>query len=150
MVLNRTLYVRNIISFFYKQYLFIYLFIYFFAQISILAYIYRKSPNRQLWRYCDLIHGIFVLSGMYGKKRPIATTLWYQISIPQAFIFQQSPWLVVLQKKKKKKNLVRRGFIMLIWSSSISDWDSKGPIRMTNLRFSLWPFQVIKMKCLNI
>ena len=43
-----------------------------------------------------------VFFGMYGMRRPIAIP-WYQISIPQAFIFQvhtgvATPQLDVLQK----------------------------------------------------
>ena len=43
---------------------------------------------------------------MYGKRRPIAIS-WYQISIPQAFIFQvhrrrvPPPWLDVLQQQQQ-------------------------------------------------
>ena len=30
--------------------------------------------NLQLWRDCDVIHGMFVLFGTYGKRRPIMYT----------------------------------------------------------------------------
>ena len=45
------------------------------------------GQNQQLWRHCDVIRRMFVVSATIGKRRPIAIP-WYQISILQAFIFQ--------------------------------------------------------------
>ena len=69
MVLNLTVYVIN-----------------FFSQ-SILAYIRWKSPNWAKSAIMTSYTGYLYFFGIYGKGRPIAI-LWYQISIPQAFIFK--------------------------------------------------------------
>ena len=84
MILNLTVYVRNVISFLYKQQTFKK----FLAKNSVLACIWLlidNLGNQQLSRYCDVINGIFFF--MNGKKRPIIPIPWYQISIPQEFFF---------------------------------------------------------------
>ena len=110
MVLNLTVYVRNIISFSYKQKEKngeITIFRIFLAKNLILAYISLKTTKLGKIGNYDVIvlsyTGYLYGFGLYGKRRPIAI-LWCQISIPQAFIFQvhrglqQPPWLVMLQK----------------------------------------------------
>ena len=68
MVLNLTVYVRNIISFLYKQKT-------------------GQKFNFDIYIF-DVIHRIYVLFFLYvWKGRPI-TIILHQISIPQAFIFQ--------------------------------------------------------------
>ena len=63
----------------------------FLAKNSILAYISLKIAKLGKLGNYDVIVTSYTaylyFFGMYGKRRPIAI-LWYQISRPQAFIFQ--------------------------------------------------------------
>ena len=87
----------------------------FFGENSILAYISLKIAKLGKIGNYDVIVTAYTeylyFFSMYGKRRAIAI-LWYQISIPQAFIFQvykrklQQPLLV---SRVAKNSLVRRG-----------------------------------------
>ena len=94
MVLNRTVYVRNIISFFYNQKIKtgeIPIFRTFQMKNSILTFISLKIAKLGKIGNCDVIVTSYMrylyFFDMYGKRRPIAIR-WYQINIPQVFIFQ--------------------------------------------------------------
>ena len=106
MVLNLTVYVRNVISFFYKQknvkfryFNYLYQFwLIFHCKSAIWA---KSTIMTSLWRH---IWYVCTFLGMHGKKRPIAIP-WYQISIPRAFVFQvywgfntPLPWLECVTK----------------------------------------------------
>ena len=65
----------------------------FVAKNSIVAYILLKTAKMgQIGDYEGIVTSYteyLNFFGMYGKKRPLLIAiLWYQISIPQAFIFQ--------------------------------------------------------------
>ena len=79
-----------------------------------------------LWRYCDVIHRVFVLSfGMYGKKRPIAI-LRYQFDVSGGFNFQVLPPPGKLCHRKRPKTGLSTCYLCLKFtggnSSEVNSW----------------------------